>query len=247
MSKDDFKEARAGMYILALVLVFVLLFYVIASMFTSVGYKKFRNANSSKAIVADSSYTFIIDAGHGGEDPGAVVDQTYEKDINLSVALKLRDILDAFGYKTGLTRESDTLMYNQGEENRKKYYDLKNRVEFANSCNDGVFISIHINKFPLESCRGLQTFYSTNNDNSKLLADIIQQESRYLQTYNSRTTKRGNDTIYLLEHIDIPAVLIECGFLSNPEELSNLTNDEYQTALAFCFYCAIAEYTEINK
>ena len=242
MNKDDFKEARKSIYILAITIVFVLLFYVIASMFTSVGYKRFRASTADTLIDFSTPRTFIIDAGHGGEDPGAVVNTTHEKDINLSVAFKLKDIFGAFGYKCVLTRDEDKLIYKIGEEKQKKYYDLRNRAEFANKFSDGVFVSIHMNKFPLESCKGLQTFYSNSNSDSKRLADLIQQESKILQTYNNRTTKQGNNDIYLLENIKIPAVLIECGFMSNPEELSRLTNDEYQTALAFSIFYAIAEF-----
>ncbi len=246
MDRNVFKDARKSVYILALIMVFVLLFYVVASMFTSVGYQGFRRSRLT-ATTALRNYTFIIDAGHGGEDPGAVVDGVLEKEINLSVATKLNEIMTSFGYNVVLTRTEDVLLYKNGQEKQKKFYDLRNRAKIAERYQDGIFISIHMNKFPSESCKGFQTFYSDNNELSKPLAELVQSNSRYLQTYNKRTVKSGNDTIYLLEHMDIPAILIECGFLSNPDELMNLSDNEYQTAIAFGIFCAIAEFTENNQ
>lgn len=245
MKSNLYKEARISIYILAFIMAFSLLFYVFASMFTSVGYRGLRNARNANTITdMNDDPTIIIDAGHGGEDPGAVCNGLTEKDLNLSVALALDEILRSFGYTTALTRDTDVLLYNQGEENRKKYYDVRNRESFAERYDNGVFVSIHMNKFPAEYCKGLQAFYSENNTAGKILAEAVQNSSRLLQPDNKRVVKSGNDSIYLLEHLDMPAILVECGFLSNTYEAQKLSDDEYRTALALTIYCGIAEYLE---
>ncbi len=244
MRTNVFKEARISLYILASLMALSILFYVFASMFTSVGYKGFRKA---KQTVAEPSYvpiTVIMDPGHGGEDPGAVDNGLTEKDLNLDVALSLNDILTACGYNTALTRTEDMLLYKQGEENRKKYYDLRNREVFAEEFENSVFVSLHMNKFPAEYCKGAQTFYSEHDIESKNLATSVQENVRLLQKNNKRVIKSGNNTIYLLDNLDMPSILIECGFLSNREEALSLSDKNYRAALAFTIYCGIAEYLE---
>jgi N-acetylmuramoyl-L-alanine amidase len=216
-------------------------------MFTSMGYEGLRK---SRAAISDSnnkSITIIIDAGHGGEDPGAVANGIVEKDINLEIALSLSEMLSAFGYKTVLTRNDDTLLYKAGQENKKKYYDVRNREEIANSYENAVFVSIHMNKFPQENCKGLQTFYSENNPESKELANLIQSNAKLLQTNNTRQIKSGNSTIYLMKNLFMPSVLVECGFISNPSEAQLLADDKYKESLAFSLSCSISEFLEIKN
>lgn len=244
MRSNVFKDARVSLYILACVMAFSLLFYVFASMFTSVGYRGFRRAREANTVVFCNKPTVILDAGHGGEDPGAVDNGLIEKDLNLSVTLKLDEILRCFGYNTALTRNDDVLLYNEGEEERKKYHDVRNRASFAEGFEDAIFISIHMNKFSAEYCKGLQTFYSNNNPQSKVLAEYVQENSRTLQNYNKRVIKSGDDTIYLLDNLNMPAILIECGFISNLDEALLLSDDDYQVALAFTLYCGISEFLE---
>ena len=107
-----------------------------------------------------------------------------------------------------------------------------------------MFVSIHLNKFPQESCKGLQAFYSENNPKSKELADIIQNNIKIIQPDNTRKTKSGNDTIYLMEKITIPSVLIECGFISNTQEATMLSNKDYKKTLVFALSCSILEFLE---
>ncbi len=246
MKTNIYKEARISIYILTCIMVITLLFYVFASMFTSVGYKGLRRAKSANLSVASEPLTVVIDAGHGGEDPGAVDNGLIEKELNLDVAIRLNDILSSSGYQTALTRTDDTLLYKQGEEDRKKYHDVRNRETFAEEFDNSIFVSIHMNKFSAEYCKGLQTFYSNNNEKSKILAESIQGNSRLLQTDNNRVIKSGNETIYLLENLEMPSILIECGFISNKKEASLLSNPEYRKALAFSIYCGIVEYLESN-
>lgn len=248
MNSNSFKEAKISLYILSAIIVISLVFYFVASMFTSMGYDGREKAKDANAVVEKKEgVVIVIDAGHGGEDPGAISDELLEKDLNLDVALELDRLLTSFGYNTVLTRTEDVLLYRSGEESKKKLYDLKNRADIAESYEDSVFVSIHMNKFPLSYCKGLQTFYSENNELSKVLADSIQENARILQTDNDRTVKSGNDTIYLLNTLDMPAILIECGFLSNEEEADLLSDEQYRKALAFSIYCGLAEVLEENN
>lgn len=241
--RSNFNEARISLMIISIILSVSLVFFFIASMFTSMGYEGLRN--SKKASVENNDkLTIIIDAGHGGEDPGAVDNGVVEKNVNLEIALSVSDMLSAFGYKTVLTRSDDYLLYKNGQENRKKYYDVRNREEIANSFENAIFVSIHMNKFNEEYCKGLQTFYSENNPDSKCLADIIQENAKILQQNNTRKTKSGNKTIYLMEKLSMPSVLVECGFISNPNEAKLLSDDNYKKSLAFALSCSICEFLE---
>ena len=242
MRSNAFKEARLGLLILSLLLVVLLLFYFFASMFTSMGYSGFRLAKNASYV--DEELVIIIDPGHGGEDPGAVANGMIEKSLNLSLANSLNQFLLVNGYKTVMTRNDDVLLYNSGEENKKKYYDLRNREAIAKEYANSIFVSIHMNKFPISSCKGLQTFYSSNNDSSIELAKSIQSNSRILQIDNKREVKEGSESIYLLKNLNMPTVLVECGFISNETEAEMLTSHEYKTALALTIYCGIAEHLE---
>ena len=188
----------------------------------------------------------ILDAGHGGFDGGAVAqDGTIEKDINLSITLTLKELLIKSGYDVIMTREEDTSTESdRGEKipSRKKS-DLKNRLQIMNDNPSAVFVSVHLNKFTTSAARGSQVFYSGNNDNSKVLGDRIQASIiSLLQPDNYRVNKKATSSTYILYNATVPAVLVECGFLSNAEELKRLKDEEYQRQLAFCIYCGINDY-----
>jgi len=242
MSKSVYKEAKISVYVIAGIMIISLLFFFVASMFTSMGYSHSNIPEEEKVATASKEgTTIIIDPGHGGEDPGATVDEILEKTLNLEVALYLKEIFSSFGYEAVLTRTDDRLLYHSGEEHRKKFFDLQNRVKFAEQYEDAIFISIHMNKFPSSYCKGLQTFYSENNTLSKTLAEAVQHNITSLQAENTRTIKSGNDTIYLMNKLQMPAILVECGFISNYEEAKLLSDKEYQRALAFSIYCGVSE------
>ncbi|MBR5746580.1 MAG: N-acetylmuramoyl-L-alanine amidase [Clostridia bacterium] len=243
MRDCDYSEARKSIYVLFIVLLLITVFYLLATLFISMGYESYRASVQASEAAAEPKQVFVIDAGHGGEDPGAYAGDLYEKDVNLKVALMLAQYLNANGFETALTRTEDKMLYGDGNENRKKYYDLLNRVLNAESYGNAVFISIHMNKFPAESCRGIQTFYSGNNPLSKTLAESLQQSAAVLQPWNKRKIKDPDDTIFLLERLKMPAVLVECGFLSNPEEAKLLSDDEYLKKLALTVYLGITGYT----
>ena len=188
--------------------------------------------------------TVIIDAGHGGEDVGAIgIGEIYEKDLNMQISQKLGEYLNAAGYNVIYTRTDDRLLYTeeQNVKGMRKINDLKNRVAIANAYTDAIFVSIHMNYYGQPSCSGLQVYHSIDAD-SKALAESVQNSVKYtLQPSNSRTIKEGKD-IYVLENCNLPAVLIECGFISNADECKKLSEKEYQKELCFSILCGIIEY-----
>lgn len=242
MRSCDYSEARKSLYVLFIVLLLITAFYLLTSLFISMGYESFRTSAQYKDADAEPRRVIVIDAGHGGEDPGAAGGGLYEKDVNLKVAVYLSQLLRENGAETFLTRSEDKMLYGEGNENRKKYYDLLNRALMAESRANAVFVSIHMNKFPAESCRGLQTFYSVNNAGSKVLAELIQKNAALLQPQNKRVIKPSGKEIFLLGRLRMPAVLVECGFLSNPEEAKLLSDDEYLKKIALTVYLGISGY-----
>ena len=190
--------------------------------------------------------TVIIDAGHGGPDGGtSAADGTLEKNLNLQIAHKLNDILGSMGVKTVMTRSEDISIHDSNAITirEKKISDLKNRLEIMNEYDDSVFISIHQNHFSQSKYYGTQVFYSKNNSHSQLLASSIRQSViTELQQDNSREIKQSGSDIYLLYHARIPAVMVECGFLSNYEETEKLKDKNYQNKLAFLIALGIMDF-----
>jgi N-acetylmuramoyl-L-alanine amidase len=163
------------------------------------------------------------------------VNGCFEKDINLSISKKLKTYLEARGVKCILTREDDRLLYdrNADHEGQKKRLDMLERLRIATSYENAVFISIHQNSFSSEKYSGLQIYYSENNESSLMLADTVSTAvKRTLQTDNRRVSKPSGGNIYLLERLACPAVLIECGFISNHADCNLLCSEEYQNKLS---------------
>jgi len=188
----------------------------------------------------------LANSAHGGFDGGAVADDgTVEKNINLNICLTLAELLKSNGYNIILTRDSDVstdTLENDRISSRKKS-DLKNRLELMKNNPDAVFVSIHLNKFTTSAASGSQVFYSKKFDESKKLGENIQSNIvRLLQPENTRVNKQATSGTYLLYNATIPAVLVECGFLSNTAELTLLKTEEYQKKLAFCIFCGINDY-----
>lgn len=198
---------------------------------------------------AGTRYVIVIDAGHGGADGGAVGSGgVLEKDLNLSVAKKLSALCEAAGVRHIMTREDDRMLVDDSVKSRRKMLDLKNRVSVAgNAAGDGVvplFVSIHMNYFPSGGYSGLQVWYSVNDPRGQLLAESIQGIARdYIDPSNSRRIKAADQSIYVLDRAKVPAVLVECGFLSNPEEQGKLCTDEYRTEIAMAIFAGIAAFT----
>ncbi len=193
-----------------------------------------------------SQTVIILDAGHGGFDGGAVApDGTIEKDINLNIALTLRDLLRQNGFFVVMTRESDISTDDVGSDRiaTRKRSDLENRLNLMKTYSEAFFVSVHLNKFTTSAANGSQVFYSPRDDDSKRLGEEIQRSIvELLQPENRRVNKQATSSTYLLYHAVVPAVLVECGFLSNHAELEKLKNEEYQKQLAFCIFCGIINY-----
>ena len=194
----------------------------------------------------------VIDAGHGGEDGGASsASEVVEKNVNLSVAFALRDLFEAAGIPVVMTRTEDILLYDRGVnfQGRKKVLDLAARQLIAEktaqaASEEGgasLFISIHMNAFPAPRYSGMQVWYGVGDPLSREVADAIQTASLTLMPNNRRKTKAAGSNIYLLDRIKTPAVLVECGFLSNPEEADKLATEAYQRALAAVIFAGVVE------
>lgn len=209
------------------------------------------NINSSDNVIQTNSTpitnkVIVIDAGHGLPDEGAQgFNGTTEQAINLAISLKLQKLIEQSGAKVYLTRSDENGIFSTdsvGIKN-KKVSDAKNRVEIGNSNDADIFISIHLNKYPASSkYKGWQTFYQKNIEDSKSLAEIIQENlNKNIEIENNRKSLPING-IYIMDKLEIPAVIVECGFLSNPEETENLKNEQYQNKLVWGIYLGIQEY-----
>ena len=208
------------------------------------------NNNIVVSAIPTESKLIIIDAGHGGIDGGAVgYNNIVEKDINLSIAKKLETMLVCCGFEVIMTRSEDIMVGDPLPENssirEKKVNDIKTRVSLINSYPSAIVLSIHQNLFSETKYNGAQMFYSTKNSDSKAIARFLQTRfSTMLQPDNTRAIKPVSDDIYLMNHVDNPAVLVECGFISNALEAQNLSDDTYQNKVAFVIFAALCDYFE---
>lgn len=167
-----------------------------------------------------------------------------EAEINLKIALKIQQLLEQSGCTVILTRSDENEIYDAGSDTirEKKVSDMKNRVKIGNESSADIFVSIHLNKISQSQYDGWQTFYKTNSEESKKLAVNIQNNlNEAMQKNNSRTPAQLN-TVYLMKYVEIPITIVECGFLSNPEEEEMLQTDEYQDKLAWGIYNGINDY-----
>jgi len=191
-----------------------------------------------------------IDPGHGGIDPGAVGKQGISEDkINLDIAIKLRRLIEQNGGIVVLTRDDDNGLYTENSTTirEKKNEDLRNRRILINESNPDIFLSIHLNSFPQSQYYGAQTFYKKGCEKSKQLALLIQEEFRNVLDENNSRVPQSRDSIYLIREVTAPSVLIECGFLSNPQEELLLNDSKYQEKIAWSIYIGIIRYfNEVN-
>ena len=227
-------------------LAFAAVFAAVAVIFSSPSLKMTKEETAkiadSEAVSVETLPVIIIDAGHGGADGGAVAsDGTREKDINLNIAKDVRALLVSLGFECVMTREED-VMLSDGSGGSAKMSDLKQRVALTDG-KDCIFVSIHQNKFPQDTCSGTQVYYSKNDPNSETLANAVQECVRtYVQPLNTRRTKPAGSEIFVLDRCRVPAILIECGFLSNPAELLKLKDTEYQKKLSCAIAAAVSTY-----
>ena len=189
--------------------------------------------------------TLIIDPGHGGEDGGAVApDGTQEADVNLSISLRLNALARLCGVPTVLTRSSANIDYptDAGTIAARKTADQRKRVEVINQMSDGVLISIHQNWYPAASPHGAQVLYSKTAESQEFGSMLHEQLLRALDIENRRVAAPISDDIFLMRNVHCPAVLVECGFLSNPQELIQLKDPNYEMKLSMVMLSAYLQY-----
>ena len=189
--------------------------------------------------------TIVIDAGHGKPDEGAQSSRgTTEAETNLKIALKLQNLLEQSGSSVVLTRSDENAIYDLDAKTlkEKKISDIHNRVKIGNESSADIFVSIHLNKIPQQQYDGWQTFYNMQNAEGKKLAVAIQDNlNKAIDKENNRVAK-SIENVYIVKHVEIPMTIVECGFLSNPEEEKKLLEDEYQNRLAWGIYNGIVDY-----
>lgn len=183
--------------------------------------------------------------GHGVPDEGAQSSNgTTEAETNLKIALKLQNLLEQSGATVILTRSDENAIYDIDSKTlkQKKISDIHNRVKIGNESSADIFVSIHLNKIPQQQYWGWQCFYKDGNENSMKLAKMLQENlNESIQKENKRVPMKL-DNIYIIKHVEIPISIVECGFLSNPEEEKLLLEDEYQNRLAWGIYNGIIDY-----
>ena len=187
--------------------------------------------------------TIIIDAGHGGEDGGAIsCSGKPESQFNLEIALRLRDLCHLLGYDTCMIRTTDISVYTEGKTiAAKKASDLRQRVRIVNTTNRGILISIHQNTFSDSRYDGAQVFYAPT-EGSRELADILQENMIAGINPGSHRQSKPANNVYLMQHISRVGVLVECGFLSNPEEEARLQTAEYQKKICCVIVSGLSQY-----
>mgnify|MGYP003290835178 FL=1 len=232
-------------YVVLPLIISVIIFICTLTLRNPISAVKSTKQNANQPIV-------IIDAGHGGFDGGAVSDDgTVEKDINLSISLYLQEYLSIFNIKTIMIRETDCSVEDNGLNTirQKKSSDLHNRMKIMEETDNAIFVSIHQNKFPDGKYSGTQVFYSPKTkEESQVLAQTIQDYIvNTLQKDNKRQIKECGTSVFLMYNAVKPAVLVECGFLSNYEETQRLKSSEYQKKIAFCIAMGIQNYLSVRS
>ncbi|HEX3022478.1 MAG TPA: N-acetylmuramoyl-L-alanine amidase [Lachnospiraceae bacterium] len=202
--------------------------------------RKAWQVGSIKSTV--TKYTVVLDAGHGGVDPGKVgVNDALEKDINLSIVLKLQRLLEENDVNVIMIRTEDNGLYQMSDSN-KKNADLRKRVEIINTSGADIAVSIHQNAFQEESSKGAQVFYHSNSAEGKELANILQEQIKETIGDGNHRVAKANESYYMLKKTQCPLVIVECGFLSNWTEAKLLCDENYQEKMAWAIHLGIMSY-----
>lgn len=208
------------------------------------GGKTLTQAVSGRISQQKEQVVVVVDPGHGGFDPGKVgVDRLFEKDLNLAVAKKLQKILTKNGVHVVMSREEDESLCGETEAN-KKICDMKKRTELINSSKAAIAVSIHQNSYQTSDVKGAQVFYFTHSAEGKKAAEILQKHLKTVDETNHREAK-PNDTYYILKKTEIPTVIVEAGFLTNPAEAAKLQDETYQEEIAQAVWEGLKEYLEL--
>ena len=236
----SFNINKKRIYFISFFVCFSILLYVIMN---NIQTKKEYLQASATPI---SNKVIVIDAGHGLPDSGASsFDGTTEQAINLKLALKLQKIIEQSGARVILTRSDENGIYSTDSTSirNKKVSDIKNRVEIANGSDADIVVSIHLNKFSGSSeYKGWQTFYQKGKKESSNLANKIQENLNNNIEENNNRKVLPLTNVYIMDNIEIPTVIVECGFLSNKEDTENLKKEEYQNKLVWGIYLGIQDY-----
>ncbi|WP_438435288.1 N-acetylmuramoyl-L-alanine amidase CwlD [Gorillibacterium sp. sgz500922] len=214
------------------------------------GYQLPATPTTSSWSLPMSGKVIAIDAGHGGPDGGAISDSgVVEKDVNLAVALYLRDYLQQAGALVVMTRETDKDLADSGTKgySKRKTEDLVRRAQALNARSIDLFVTVHMNSIPSPKWSGAQAFYTANHPDNAALAALIQDEIKRNLANTERVAKRVDKTVYLLKMMQVPSALVELGFLSNPEEARSLSQPSYQQKLAAAVYQGILRYVSGEK
>ena len=199
---------------------------------------------SSGEKIEGKDIVIVIDAGHGGIDPGKVgVNNILEKDINLSIAMKLKNLLEQQDIQVVMTREEDIGLYSDADKNRKRA-DLNQRIKIIQESNPDFAVSIHQNSYTEEYVKGAQVFYHSQSLEGKKLAELLQTQIVSTINDGNHRKAKSNSSYYMLKHTECPLVIVECGFLSNNEEATKLTEDDYQDKMALGILQGIMQYIE---
>lgn len=223
--------------------IFLVLVYLASLLTTDQSVKVMKNFFYSIVGRAEKKeIVVVIDPGHGGRDPGKVgVNGALEKDINLKIAFKLKNLLELNDIKVIMTREDDNGLYSETDSN-KKNADLNKRVDIIHSNNADLAISIHQNSFTEEYVKGAQVFYHSQSKEGKRLAEIIQEQLKETLADGNHRKAKSNSNYYMLKKTQCPLVIVECGYMSNYKEAALLVDEEYQEKLAWGIHLGIMRY-----
>lgn len=237
--KKPFHYTKPVCVMLSVVLCYVVVYYTLGNIEMTV---------PTSLTYPDEDFYIVLDAGHGGMDGGcSTADGVPEKGINLAVMNEVAELCRLYGYNVEVTRDGDISVHDKGVEGirAQKESDMKNRLDLFNKHTNAVCVSIHQNNFTDPKYSGAQMFYSDNNPESERLARIMQgQFVKNLQPENTREIKLCHEELYLCYYSQNPTVMVECGFLSNPDEAEKLKNPIYQKEVAFTIFSGINEYIE---
>ncbi len=227
------------------VIVSLFLFAVIAAVSLYQNYGRIRRL----VLHRPEGITIVIDAGHGGFDPGKVgLNHTLERDINLSIAYKLKKFMELENIKVVMTRKDENGLYKKSDVDKKRT-DMNNRIKIINGSEAVFAISIHQNSFSQEASRGAQVFYYEGSDQGQKLADLLQETIKKTMMDGNHRLAKPNSSYYLLRYSSCPLVIVECGFLTNRREAALLAEDKYQDKIAWAIHLGVMEYikTYINE
>ncbi len=230
--------------------VFVAVFAVIFIAYCIIMSSVFVNTGESRStsVGVEQKKVLVIDPGHGGEDSGTIgINGILEKDLNLMISDTLCDIFRFSGYEVVPTRTEDILLYdrNVNFNGRKKVLDLAARLNITKDVMPDLFVGIHMNAFPQEKYSGLTVYYSPNDATGRTAASILRDNViEHMQPDNNRELKAAGSNIYLLDRMECPGILIECGFLSNREECEKLSTEEYRHILSFVIFSSLSSFLE---